>query len=125
MPEGGDFVRVMSLHKSKGLTSQITIVAGCVEGLIPTVQAGVPPAVAKANLEEQRRLFYVAMTRCRQILVLSSVARMPADLAYKMGARIRGRHGICRTIASRFLGELGHTAPASVRGTDWVASDFA
>jgi len=35
MPEAGEYVRVMSLHKSKGLTSKVAIVAGCTEGLIP------------------------------------------------------------------------------------------
>ncbi len=32
MPEEGDYVRVMSLHKSKGLTSRACIVAGCIQG---------------------------------------------------------------------------------------------
>lgn len=35
MPQEGDFVRIMSLHKSKGLTSRAVIVAGCIRGLIP------------------------------------------------------------------------------------------
>ena len=34
IPEKADYVRVMSLHKSKGLTSKVTIVSGCVQGLI-------------------------------------------------------------------------------------------
>ena len=33
IPEEGDFVRIMSLQKSKGLTSKVVIVAGCVEAL--------------------------------------------------------------------------------------------
>ena len=35
MPAEGDFVRIMSLHKSKGLTSRVTIIVGCIHGLIP------------------------------------------------------------------------------------------
>ncbi len=35
MPQEGDFVRIMSLHKSKGLTSRAIIVAGCIRGSIP------------------------------------------------------------------------------------------
>jgi DNA helicase-2/ATP-dependent DNA helicase PcrA len=118
-------VRVMSLHKSKGLTSKVAIVAGCIEGLIPTTDSDHTPAQAQANLHEQRRLFYVSMTRCREILLLSSVLRLPVDLAYRIGARVLGRRGTCRTIASRFLGELGPASPAPVAGEDWRAGGYA
>src|SRR5262249_45386132 len=37
MPAQGDFVRLMSLHKSKGLTSRVTLIVGCIHGLIPFV----------------------------------------------------------------------------------------
>jgi superfamily I DNA/RNA helicase len=53
-------VRIMSLHKSKGLSSPVVIIAGCVEGLLPA--ASDPDLTAAENaaaLEEQRRLFFV------------------------------------------------------------------
>jgi superfamily I DNA/RNA helicase len=52
----------MSLHKSKGLTSKVTIVSGCVQGLIPFVDSEAPHAEAQSIMREQRRLFYVAIT---------------------------------------------------------------
>jgi len=125
MPAEGEFVRVMSLHKSKGLTSKVAIVLGCLEGLTPTVDRSFAGAAVEANLREQRRLFYVAMTRCKERLVLSSVARLPVKLAYKIGARVRGRRGTCATVASRFLGELGPDAPRAVRGRDWAEGGYA
>lgn len=125
MPEEGDFVRVMSLHKSKGLSSKVVIIADCIEGLIPTLDSRHTLDEAHANLQEQRRLFYVSMTRCREIVVLSSVLKLPAKLAYKMGARIRGRGTWGYTVASRFLDELGPNAPASIRGEDWAKGGFA
>ena len=121
MPETGDFVRVMSLHKSKGLTSKVVIVAGCIEGLIPTIAREGTLVEQQASLQEQRRLFYVAMTRASDILAFSSVTRMPRDFAYKVGAQVRGAGG---TIASRFLGELGPSAPAPKSGTRWQATGF-
>jgi len=124
MPENGDFVRVMSLHKAKGLTNKVTIVAGCIEGLIPTVDPSQAPSVARANLEEQRRLFYVSMTRCKEILMLSSVQQLPIKLAYRIGARVRGRQGVCSTIASRFFSELGPTSPTPIYGQDWISQGF-
>jgi superfamily I DNA/RNA helicase len=74
MPSGGDFVRLMSLHKSKGLSSRVTIIVGCIHGLIPFVDRDLAPGDQIAHIQEQRRLFYVAITRAKEILVLSSVA---------------------------------------------------
>ena len=121
-PEHGDFVRVMSLHKSKGLTSSVVIVAGCIEGLIPSVDRDLRGAQAEAAMNEQRRLFYVAVTRCTEVLVLSSVTRLDAATAYRIGARLRAprrRQGIWPTIASRFVGELGPTTPEPKAGAEW------
>src|SRR6185312_9302782 len=46
-------VRIMSLHKSKGLSAPVTIISGCVEGLLPKQPVDVPLAEANAQLEEQ------------------------------------------------------------------------
>jgi|CXWL01.1.fsa_nt_gi superfamily I DNA/RNA helicase len=126
MPEEGEFVRVMSLHKSKGLTSKVAIVAGCTEGLIPFQDDEQSPAEQDAVLREQRRLFYVVITRSTEVLVLSSAARMERKLAWKIGVRLQpGQAATGNTIASRFLGELGPTAPPARTGAIWVASRYS
>ena len=126
MPEEGEFVRVMSLHKSKGLTSRIAVVAGCTHGLIPFQDKEQPQVEQDAVLQEQRRLFYVAITRCTEVLVLSSAARMERQLAWKIGAQLQpGRSNVGTTIASQFIDELGPTAPASRTGDEWTASGYA
>src|SRR5260370_18003374 len=38
VPQSPDFVRVMSLHKSKGLTSPVVIIASAVDGILPTIR---------------------------------------------------------------------------------------
>jgi superfamily I DNA/RNA helicase len=117
LPTDVDYVRVMSLHKSKGLTADLIAVVGCIEGLVPTLTDGTP-AEQTASLEEQRRLFYVAITRTRQVLILSSVTQLRRNLAYRMGAQVRGWSTVnATTIASRFLAELGPSRPAAVLGT--------
>ena len=116
MPEEGDFVRIMSLQKSKGLTSKVVIVAGCIEGFIPVHPRDVPEAEAAEILKEQRRLFYVAITRATDVLVVSSFAEIPRQLAYKTGAAVRGWSD---TVASRFIRELGPAAPAASTGAAW------
>lgn len=124
MPEEGDFIRVMSLHKSKGLTSKVVIVTDCIEGLIPTIDSNHTPEEAILNLKEQRRLFYVAITRCREMLILSSIAWLQKSIAYKIGARVIGRGDIGTTITSRFINELGQEAPKAKRGIAWVENGF-
>jgi DNA helicase II / ATP-dependent DNA helicase PcrA len=126
MPAEGDFVRIMSLHKSKGLTSRVTIIVGCIHGLIPFIDADMDPADQPAHLQEQRRLFYVALTRAREVLVVSSVTSVPRALAYPIGAQIRGGNANnANTIACRFLHELGPQAPAALRGANWAAGGYA
>jgi DNA helicase II / ATP-dependent DNA helicase PcrA len=123
MPEDGDFVRVMSLHKSKGLTNKVVIVSGCIEGLIPVHNDDAPTAVQDATMQEQRRLFYVAITRCTEVLVISSALQMERALAMKTGATLQSGGGhAARTIASRFVYELGPTAPTPITGPAWVAA---
>ncbi|HEV3298759.1 MAG TPA: ATP-dependent helicase [Planctomycetaceae bacterium] len=122
MPEAGDFVRVMSLHKSKGLTARAVIVCSCIEGLVPFRDEDEPLAEQEKHLREQRRLFYVAITRCTQLLVISSFLTIESKIAFKIGAKTTRRGKVSRTIASQFLGELGPTAPAAILGSTFLAS---
>lgn len=116
----------MSLHKSKGLSAPVTIIAGCVEGLLPKQpEPNTPQAEAIAIVEEQRRLFFVGMSRVKAdlpnnkvgSLVLTYSQEMP--MASAMGAGIApagAAYGTARLHASRFLAELGPSAPAPVAG---------
>jgi len=62
----GDAVSLMTIHASKGREFPVVFVCGVEEGLIPMDRED-------ANVEEERRLLYVAMTRAKDELVLSSV----------------------------------------------------
>ena len=59
-------IGLMTLHTSKGLEFDYVFVIGVEENLIPHSRS-----VSEGNLEEERRLFYVGMTRARQRLYLS------------------------------------------------------
>jgi superfamily I DNA/RNA helicase len=116
-------VRIMSLHKSKGLSSPVVIIAGCVEGLLPT--APDPDATVAENqaaLEEQRRLFFVGLTRVKAntaknrpgVLMLTSSRTMSLADAMQSGiCPARAQYGIAHVHASRFIQELGPSAPAT------------
>jgi superfamily I DNA/RNA helicase len=124
LPTDVDYVRIMSLHKSKGLTADLVVVAGCMEGLIPFDDAEAPQEERERILEEQRRLFYVAITRPKQTLVLSSVRELPVKLAFKMRAPIKRTNNpaLGQTIASRFYRELGPACPAAVTGSQFLTA---
>lgn len=117
-------VRVMSLHKSKGLSAPVTIIAGCIEGLLPRQpDPRLSRALQDADLEEQRRLFYVGITRVKAdpvagkpgTLILSYSARMPVAAAMGAGISPANTHrGIAHLHASRFIQELGPAAPRPV-----------
>jgi superfamily I DNA/RNA helicase len=119
-------VRIMSLHKSKGLSAPVTIIAGCVDGLLPKQpDPDLPEATRVAQLEEQRRLFYVGISRVKAnpqqgkpgTLILTYAQEMP--LASAMGAGISpasSRYGQAMLLASRFIREMGPAAPRPIAG---------
>ncbi len=92
------------------------------QGMIPNLRNEGTPDEQAAYDREQRRLFYVAMTRCTDILVLSCVSQMDRKVAYEMGVQVFGDTGqFAAAIASTFLDELGTNAPARKRGGDFLS----
>ncbi|MBQ0052222.1 MAG: UvrD-helicase domain-containing protein [Treponema sp.] len=63
-------VNLMTIHASKGLEFPVVFIAGTEEGLIPHGRA--VDEGGEAAVEEERRLFYVAITRARDKLLISS-----------------------------------------------------
>ncbi len=87
--DGGDAVRLMTLHSAKGLEFRCVHIVGCEDGTLPH-----EGAIGEGHLDEERRLLYVGITRAKELLHLS----------YATGAR---RHGqSLMRVPSRFLDEL-------------------
>jgi len=89
--EAKDAVTLITMHNTKGLEFPIVIVTGLEQGLFPRDDE------EGDDLEEQRRLFYVALTRAKDSLYLAACR----------WRRIRGR--LFETTPSRFLTEMDHT----------------
>ncbi len=87
---GRNAVTLMTLHAAKGLEFPVVFITGLEEGLFPISLA----TGDRAELEEERRLMYVGMTRAKQCLYLSS-----ARSRYRQGERTS-------SVRSRFLDEL-------------------
>ncbi|HCU31733.1 TPA: hypothetical protein DIC21_03275, partial [Candidatus Uhrbacteria bacterium] len=107
---GPDLVKIMTVHGSKGLEFRFVFIVNLVDRRFPTSERreaiALPPALIKEklpegdfHLEEERRLFYVAMTRAKDALYFTSAE----DYG---GARKRK--------LSRFLFELGLEEPEAV-----------
>nr|BFD62424.1 UvrD-helicase domain-containing protein [Bdellovibrio sp. HM001] len=80
-------VQLMTLHASKGLEFPVVILAGLEEDLLPHKNLG-------SDIDEERRLFYVGVTRAKKRLVMSRCQQ-------------RKRNGVVKPVApSRFLLEL-------------------
>ena len=72
-------VWLMTMHSAKGLEFPVVIIAGLEEGLFPHSRASGEPA----EIEEERRLCYVGMTRARSRLVLTGAANRRIFGEYK------------------------------------------
>jgi len=65
-------VNLMTIHASKGLEFPVVFIAGCEDGIIPHARS---IEEDEGNREEERRLFYVAITRSRDKLYISACRR--------------------------------------------------
>ncbi|MCL4859117.1 MAG: UvrD-helicase domain-containing protein [Caldilineaceae bacterium] len=66
-----DRITLMTLHAAKGLEFPVVFIVGCEETLIPYVRPGADASEGSIDVEEERRLFYVGMTRARRRLILT------------------------------------------------------
>jgi DNA helicase-2/ATP-dependent DNA helicase PcrA len=89
-PEDNDKVTIMTIHSAKGLEFNIVFIVGMEEELFPSKMS----LTQVEDVEEERRLFYVAITRAKEKAFLSHV-----DTRFKWG-------NIKSCSPSRFLNEI-------------------
>ena len=77
-------VTLMTVHNAKGLEYPVVFIAGCEEGVFPHSRA-----LEEGGLEEERRLFYVGVTRAMRELYLSHALRRGVFGAQRSGLRSR------------------------------------
>jgi DNA helicase-2/ATP-dependent DNA helicase PcrA len=88
--DGEGVVRLMTIHTAKGLEFPVVVITGCEDDILPHINS----TEEESGLEEERRLFYVAMTRAEKRVYLLHAAR-------------RRRFGTWQdSLPSRFLAEV-------------------
>lgn len=87
--EGDEALQLMTVHAAKGLEFDVVFITGLEEGLFPHDNS-----ISQGDIDEERRLMYVAITRARRLLFLTC-------------AQTRMLHGQTRVnLPSRFLDEI-------------------
>ena len=102
--ESDDHVSLMTLHSAKGLEFPVVFLAGMEEGLFPHSRVFDSD---KSELEEERRLCYVGMTRAREELILN----------YADSRAVFGQRNY--SAPSRFIEDAGLEIPTKNFGANW------
>lgn len=107
--ENGDYISLMTVHTAKGLEFPYVFIVGASENVFPNARA---LEESKYGVEEERRLFYVAITRAMKKLFICD--NMDFDFTSKGNKR-----------TSRFVKELGDTCKrVNPPRKDYFSSDF-
>ena len=103
-------VTLITLHSAKGLEFPVVFIAGTEEGLLPINRAIEEEVFNKQPMEEERRLFYVGVTRAKKLLYITYASNRISYGRFQNGA------------PSRFLQSLPAEAIRSVTRRDRVGS---
>ncbi|MEO0289914.1 MAG: UvrD-helicase domain-containing protein [candidate division WOR-3 bacterium] len=101
-----DIFTLMTVHNAKGLEAETVIITGLEEGLFPHFLS----LENDREIEEERRLFYVALTRAKKEV-------------YLLYSRERWRKGTRETLPSRFLYELPESCVEWVKKEEFIKKE--
>jgi len=91
-------IRILTMHGAKGLGGKIVFIPGAEQGLMPSFKA----LQATGLLIEQRRLFYVSVTRAMACCIISHTAQHSGAQAMALT-----QGSVARLTRSQFLNEMG------------------
>jgi len=110
--EESEAVRLMTLHNAKGLEFDVVFLVGLEDGLLPHSRSVDSPH----EIEEERRLFYVGLTRARERVFLSLVRRRNMFGSYRDAAPSRFLYDLPAALVRRTDGALPESSQPG-RGT--------
>ena len=122
--QSDDAVTLMTLHAAKGLEFPIVFLVGLEQGLLPHARAVFSDSATEEELEEERRLMYVGLTRARKRAILTFAAQrtlhgrtettMPSQFIEEIPAHLLRRSGVAG----------GGSPIVQQRRTSWGRDDF-
>lgn len=101
----GKKIRILTMHGAKGLSGKVVFIPSCEQGIMPSTRA----LQAAGLLIEQRRLFYVSLTRAMAACILTHASVHTGAQAFLLSQR-----AVARMSRSQFLNEIG--IPSANRG---------
>ncbi|HYB41654.1 MAG TPA: ATP-dependent DNA helicase [Candidatus Methylomirabilis sp.] len=126
-------VHVLTVHKAKGLEWPVVFLVNCVQNKFPSTRRSepieMPPGLIKDtlpagdfHLQEERRLFYVGMTRAKETLYFTSAADMGGRLRWKVSQFVLEALDLPRDAARSFRARAAeelqrHAAPPHTTGS--------
>ena len=122
--QSDEAVTFMTLHAAKGLEFPIVFLVGLEQGLLPHARAVFSDGATEEELEEERRLMYVGLTRARKRAILTFAAQrtmhgrtestMPSQFIEEIPAHLLRRSGVAG----------GGSPLVQNRRTSWGRDDF-
>lgn len=114
-------LQIATLWGAKGVTAEHVYVLGLSGETIPGQRRTEYPGTEAEYVEEQRRLFYVSLTRSKRTLVLSRAAKINRNAAPRLGLELTpGTSYIATLKMCPFLRDIITFLPKAVRGENWT-----
>ncbi len=110
---------VTTLWGAKGITADHVYVIGVFKEAIPGTRHKDYPGTDEEHFEEQRRLFYVTITRSKKTLVLSRARRIGRGEAAQLGLVTTGNSSLHDLEMSPYLQDITEYLPDYKEGEDW------
>lgn len=107
-------IRILTMHGAKGLSGKVVFIPSAEQGIMPNFRA----LQATGLLIEQRRLFYVSVTRAMACCIISHVAQRTGAQAMALT-----QNPVARLTRSQFLNEM--QSPSTTRTTGLTAAEAA
>lgn len=107
-------IRILTMHGAKGLSGKVVFIPSTEQGIMPNFRA----LRATGLFIEQRRLFYVSVTRAMACCIISHVAQHTGAQAMALT-----QNPVARLTRSQFLNEMG--SPSTTRATGLTGAEAA
>ena len=119
-PDEQSDLQVATLWGAKGATAEHVYIIGVCKEAIPGRRRDDYPGTDDDYFEEQRRLFYVSITRSKKTLVLSRAETIPNERAAQLGlADSKGNEHLRFLEMSRYLRDIIKYLPKTHNGEEW------